>query len=71
MPEFLPGVLTIVAGLAMIVLRDTVALLQASALGLVLGMTNARKLIPFLKIEIVIGGFIFTGIGIYSVISLS
>jgi hypothetical protein len=70
MPEFLPGILTVVAGLAMIALRDTVALLQASAVGLVLGMSNARKLIPILKIEVLVGGFIFTGIGIYSVFRL-
>ncbi|OUM42639.1 hypothetical protein [Arthrobacter sedimenti] len=70
MQEYVTAAFLMLAGVGMILLRNTGALLQASALGLVLGMNNAKKLIPILKIEIVIGGFIFTGMGIYSIIKL-
>lgn len=70
MHEYGTAAFLFLTGVGMVVLRDTVALLQASVFGLIMGMSNARKLIPILKIEVVIGGSIFAGMGIYSVIKL-
>lgn len=68
--EYTTGVFLLLAGVGMILLRSSVALLQASAVGLVLGMDNAKKLIPILKVEVLIGGLIFAGIGVYSTIRI-
>ncbi len=70
MHGYITGAFLFLAGIGMILLRSSVALMQAGALGLVLGMDNARRLIPILKIEVVLGGLIFASIGIYSVVKL-
>jgi hypothetical protein len=68
MHDYATGVFLLLAGVGMILLRSSGALMQASALDLILGMQNAKKLIPILKIEPVVGGLIFAGMGAYSII---